>query len=248
MRTALLSALLAAPLIMAPALAAPQPHRATKPGTRPAARAPANTDWTRVIVQTPEGGYRMGNPAAKVKLIEYGARTCPTCARFAIEGVPALTSQYVATGKVSYEFRDFPVHGAIDLAPILLGRCVPPSRYFTLLDAMFTNQQSLLGDKGDIPADDKEKLGKATPNQVAAYFAKFFGYDALAAQYGVTPARATQCLANPAGIQAIAREANAANTRYKLPGTPAFLINGTLVAGASSWAALEPELRAKIAS
>ena len=37
------------------------------------------------VVRTPAGGYRQGNPDAPVKLIEYGSRTCPTCARFAAD-------------------------------------------------------------------------------------------------------------------------------------------------------------------
>ncbi|PNB52710.1 protein-disulfide isomerase, partial [Pseudomonas sp. FW305-130] len=88
-------------------------------------RAPAKIAWASMIVATPEGGVRIGNPSAKVKLIEFGSHTCPHCARFDAEGLPALRSGYIATGQVSYEFRDFPIHGALDLGPILLGHCVP---------------------------------------------------------------------------------------------------------------------------
>jgi len=78
----------------------------------------------------------MGNPAAPVQLVEFGSRTCPHCAAFAATGIKPLIDKYVRTGKVSYEFHDFPVHGAIDLAPILLGHCVPASQFFPLIDAM----------------------------------------------------------------------------------------------------------------
>lgn len=239
MRAYLLAALAIAPVAMGSlAAAAPTTKAAAKPA--PTAR----TAWTQVITQTADGGYRMGNPNALVKLVEFGSRTCPTCARFAIDGFAALASRYVASGKVSYEFHDYPVHGAIDLAPILLGRCVPKERYFALLDAMFANQEKLLAGKGDIPDADKARLEKATPNQVAAYLAKFYGYDAFAAKYGVTPARAAACLADRAGIEAIAREADTANNQYKVTGTPSFFVNGEK-AQATSWAALEPILQAK---
>ena len=34
--------------------------------------APNNGDWSSVVTQTPEGGFLMGNPNAKVKLVEFG--------------------------------------------------------------------------------------------------------------------------------------------------------------------------------
>ena len=33
---------------------------------------PANGDWSEVVSATPAGGFIMGNPNAKVKLVEYG--------------------------------------------------------------------------------------------------------------------------------------------------------------------------------
>ncbi|MEA3079375.1 MAG: hypothetical protein QOF05_783, partial [Sphingomonadales bacterium] len=39
-------------------------------------------DWARTVVATPEGGFRMGNPSAKVKLVEYGSLACPHCRHF----------------------------------------------------------------------------------------------------------------------------------------------------------------------
>ena len=44
--------------------------------------AAAQQDWAKQVVVTPEGGYRMGNPDAAVKVVEYGSLTCPHCADF----------------------------------------------------------------------------------------------------------------------------------------------------------------------
>ena len=38
--------------------------------TAAAVPAPNGGDWTQMVQQTPEGGYRMGNPNAPVKLLE----------------------------------------------------------------------------------------------------------------------------------------------------------------------------------
>src|SRR4051812_932713 len=80
----------------APLDAAPTKPHPAKPAAAP---PPARPNWVQTVVRTPEGGYRMGNPAARIALIEYGSRTCPHCALFDAQGVPALTSKYVANGQ-----------------------------------------------------------------------------------------------------------------------------------------------------
>ena len=47
------------------------------PPPKAAAPAAARVDWLDVIVATPQGGFRQGNPNAPVKLLEFGALTCP---------------------------------------------------------------------------------------------------------------------------------------------------------------------------
>ena len=41
------------------------------------AQRPAQRDWTQVVTGTPEGGFRMGNPAAPVRVVEFLSLTCP---------------------------------------------------------------------------------------------------------------------------------------------------------------------------
>src|SRR6185312_11028676 len=43
--------------------------------------APAGQMWSDVVSATPDGGMRMGNPNAPIKVIEYGALSCPHCAK-----------------------------------------------------------------------------------------------------------------------------------------------------------------------
>lgn len=200
--------------------------------------APIRVNWATVVAATPQGGVRMGNPNAAIKLIEYGSRTCPHCAKFDAEGVPALKAGPIANGKLSYEFRDFPVHGPLDFAPILLGRCVPVSKFFPVLDAMFADQQSLLAGAESVAIPPK-----ATPNQIATAYGTKLGYVAFMKQrFGVPEAQAKACLANRAGIDRIVATTRAA--RALVQGTPTFIINGKVADGAYDWATLEPQLRA----
>jgi protein-disulfide isomerase len=231
-------ALLAVPFSSAAAVTHPQHANAAHASAKPAAR-----DWVRTVVPTADGGMLMGNPSAPVKLVEYGARTCPICARFDKEGVPALEKAYVATGKVSYEFHDFPVHGAIDLAPILLGHCVAVSQFFPLLDAMMQNQVTLIGRQTQIPDADVQRLQAAKPAEIATYLGKFYGYTDLAISHGLPAARAQACLTNDAAIDTIAKRMKAASD-LGVTGTPAFFINGKLADKVYTWDVLEPLLRA----
>lgn len=54
-------------------------------------------------------GHLRGNPEAVVALIEYSDYQCPFCLRHSRETMPLIEQQYIATGKVLYGFRDFPI-------------------------------------------------------------------------------------------------------------------------------------------
>jgi protein-disulfide isomerase len=209
-----------------------------------AAPAP-QPNWLTTVVATPEGGYRQGNPNAAVKLVEYGSRTCPTCGRFAEEGIKPLRDQYIATGKVSYEYRDYLVHGAPDLALALLNQCVGTQRFFPVLDAIYVNQPKF---EEKLIALEKtpatlEAWQKLPPPQMATRFAENMGMIGFLKTQGLPEAKARQCLADPKGIARIAKTQADGASLYKVDGTPSFFVNGRRVR-AFTWPYLEPELRA----
>lgn len=209
---------------------------ATKP-------APTGQNWTEVVSKTPEGGYRMGNPDAAIKLVEYGSRTCPTCGAFGQTGQKPLTEQYVATGKVSYEFRDYLVHGAPDFAPSLLGRCVGPATFFPLLEAMYMEQPRFEEKMSDQAATTalQAKLAGQSPNAAAAAWGDYMGYVDFVKQRGIPEAKARACIADRKAldeIQAMMTSGDGAN----VTGTPTFFLNGTKVDGVS-WPDVEAALK-----
>jgi protein-disulfide isomerase len=211
------------------------------------AKPPAGQNWTDVVAKTPEGGYVQGNPNAPIKLVEYGSRNCPVCGAFAAQGVEPLRQKYISTGKVSYEFRDFLVHGAPDFAAALLNQCVPTESFFNVLDQLFANQEQF--------AERTEALIRGNPQlaqqlqslpapQAAAGFADALGMVEFMKQRGVPEAKARACLADQKAIDSIAKvNADAVNV-YNAQGTPTFFINGKMVPNAASWGALEPALQA----
>jgi protein-disulfide isomerase len=56
----------------------------------------------------PTDGTKMGNPNAPVTVVEYGDFQCPGCAQFAQSDQAKLIQEYVATGKIRFEFHAFP--------------------------------------------------------------------------------------------------------------------------------------------
>jgi protein-disulfide isomerase len=218
---------------------------ATKSADAPAGNiaAPAGQSWSEVVSRTPEGGYRMGNPNAPVKLVEYGARTCPTCGRFGVEGTPPLVQNHVNTGRVSFEFRDYLVHGAPDLAAALVGTCGGEGPFFPMLEQMFGMQEGYLNKLQSIPPEVQARLQGATPQQTLVTLAEQMDLISFAQQRGVPEQQVRQCLADQGRIDAIVKVTEDATKAGTVTGTPTFLINGEN-AEVTTWADLEPKLKA----
>lgn len=208
-----------------------------------AASAPAGKAWVDTVTQTKEGGHLLGNPNAAIKLVEYGSRTCPTCGRFAQEGMEPLRTKYISTGRVSYEFRDFPLHGAPDIALALLNRCVSDEAFFPMLDQLFANQSAFLDKLQQLPPELSQQLQSQSPPQAAATIAQAVGMLDFVKQRGLPEAKARQCLADGAAVQKIADiYADGANNRG-VSGTPTFFINDSKV-DAAMWSQVETALQA----
>ncbi|HEX6218544.1 MAG TPA: thioredoxin domain-containing protein [Sphingomicrobium sp.] len=207
----------------------------------PAAAAPkaAPVDWTRTVVATPEGGFRMGNPAAAVKLVEYGSLTCPACRHFAETSSAPLIAK-VKSGKVSFEFRNF-VLNSVDVAASLVGRCAGATRFFPLVDKLYATQPEWIGRITGLSAAEKERLTALPTDQQLVAIASAGGIQKLALAYGLPEARANQCLSNQAEFERLGklREAAAA---LGVQGTPTFLVNGSRV-DARDWPSLEPIIK-----
>ncbi|RYD40267.1 MAG: protein-disulfide isomerase, partial [Sphingomonadales bacterium] len=56
--------------------------------------------WSSTVTTTPIGAFLVGNPAAKVKLVEYFSYTCHVCADFAKAGTLPLKTGYIDRGLV----------------------------------------------------------------------------------------------------------------------------------------------------
>jgi len=200
--------------------------------------APNNADWTQVVTAT-ELGYRMGNPEAPVRLVEYASITCPHCAEFS-EGSAPLRDQYVRSGQVSWEYRPHMLFSP-DPGVFALLACRGPEPYFQLVEQLYADQRNWA-----LRAQQTEQASAGMPPaERAVALIRAAGLDQFFRQRGMPQSQIDSCLANPQNLQRIADLTQRASTEQGVNGTPTFFINDTR-AEAGTWAQLEPMLRAAI--
>jgi protein-disulfide isomerase len=197
-------------------------------------------DWTRTVTRTPAGSYVIGNPAAKVRLVEFMSYTCPHCAHFAAEGTPALMRDYVKRGTVAFEVRNA-VRDPLDLAAALATRCGAPARFPGNHEAVFAAQAALFEGAGKFDPAPTAK----DPIAGMKALSRASGLTALMAKRGVTPAALDACYASKAAQAPVLAMTNDAWNTRKIPGTPAFFLNGKAIE-TNEWAGIEPLVRAAL--
>lgn len=209
--------------------------------TPTAAAAPATRDWTTVVVATPEGGFRMGNPDAKVRIVEFASFTCGHCRDFHLEAEAKLKPGYVRTGQVSYEYRPF-ILNPWDAIAASIAKCEGADRFFVWTNELYRNQEAWVKPITQLKEADIQAVGRLPADRQligAADAAKFHDF---VRPRGLPRARFEQCLAGSEPFDRLAAQRDAATAAYKVSGTPTFLLNGRKLEGVTTWAQLQPRI------
>ncbi len=107
------------------------------------------------------GSATRGDVSARLAVVEFSDFECPFCGRYIRETFGQLDRDYVATGKLRYVFRNFPlerIHPNAFKAAVA-GECVRErGAFWELHDRLFANQQALgdqdlLGHAGAVGMD-----------------------------------------------------------------------------------------------
>ena len=159
----------------------------------------------------------LGNPNAKVKVIEYASMTCPHCASFHNRTYHALKAKYIDTGKVLFAFREFPLD-QVGATVAVLARCAPEDKFFDVIDVFFKTQPQW----------------RSGSNPLA-------GILEIAKQVGFTQQSVEKCLQNKEVIDGVNAIRNHGGEVLKVDATPTFFINGKKVSGALSLDAFDKE-------
>jgi protein-disulfide isomerase len=144
-----------------------------------------------------------------VVLIEYASFTCPHCAHFHTQILPALKTKWIDSGKVKLVYRDFPLDQVAAKAA-QLAECVGKDRYFAVVDMIFRGQGSW--------AAAADPIGALTTSLRIA---------------GVSDNEARACLANDSVANAVVADYRGGET-LGVSSTPTLFINGQMYRGARS--------------
>ncbi len=234
--------LLAAPLLLALAACGQKEDSAAGAAAgAPIAKIapPAGKVWADVVTKTADNGYLMGNPNAPLKLIEFASLTCSHCAEFAEKGLPKLRDDYIASGRVSLEFRNF-IRDPYDATMAMLTRCGSPESYFALTEQVYANQKTIL--TGLEPVGKAMQGANVPQAQVFTVIGTRGGLVDFFAARGIAKDQAEQCLTKVEVATKLVDGVKSAEDKYNITGTPGFVLNGKNVEVAS-WEGLEPILQ-----
>lgn len=148
----------------------------------------------------------LGRADAPVTVVEYASFTCPHCAAFHNDVLPAFKARYIDTGKVRLIHRNLPTAPAnVAAAAAAVALCAAPGKYFDVAAAFMRNQAAL-------------------PTTGAAPW-----FEAGIAASGRTRDEMETCLETPASRETLEAQIDGARAAG-VTGTPSFFVDGAKVA------------------
>lgn len=204
-----------------------------KAGDIPGSPQASPVDWNARISTTPEGGYLIGNPHAPAKLVEYSSLACARCRDFHLQAMAALKRDYIATGTVAYEFRNYILGGA-DLAASMLARCDGDEQFFPRIHIFFQRQDDWTKGFGTITSIDQQRISAQPERRQLATYARVGGLEDFAGAVGIPVSRFSRCLTDEEQFIRLDRLRDEAK-KYGFTDTPSFLLNDRLLNDADNW-------------
>lgn len=157
----------------------------------------------------------LGNPNAPITIIEYASMSCPHCAHFQTDILPAIKKDWIDTGKAKLVLRDFPLDNEA-LSAAMIARCAPPDRFYAFADAFFSEQPQWV-----MAQDYKAALAR------------------LAKLGGMDEGAVNACLANKTIENEVLDSRLTASKQLGVDSTPTFFVNGAQFNGAPTVAQFE---------
>lgn len=149
----------------------------------------------------------LGDPRAKVTVVEYASASCPHCADWNEAVFPAFKAKYVDTGRVHYVFREMLTDPAqVAAAGFLLARCGGKDKYFPILDAVFRSQKEW-GVTGDVRGS----------------------FLRIAQNFGMNEQQFLACVSDETALNALNARVERYQKQDNIPGTPTFVVNGKMM-------------------
>ena len=221
-RRTLLAALAAAPLI-----AATKPKAAPRPSAQ--------------VSETGIGAYVVGNPAARLRLVQYFSYTCGACGAFAAAADAPLKAGYIDKGLVAFEYRNL-VRDPLDLTAALLARAGGPAAFPGHYRAIMAAQPQWLAGATKLPEAVRQQWYEGSLSERAARIARDSGLAALMRARGVTAAQVDAALNSEVAQAAVTAMTNLARGADRIASTPGFILQGVPLVGVHNW----PDVKSRL--
>ena len=165
----------------------------------------------------------LGNPKAKITLVEFSDFQCPFCRSLWSGAFQQIKKEYIDTGKVRFVYRDFPLSFHPGAVPAAQG-------------AQCANEQDKFWEMHDKIFQEQEKQGEGTVQFSAADISKWAGQVP-----GLDMNKWNECF-NSNKYQAEVAKDLEDGTAYGVSGTPTIFINGSALVGAQPFSAFKAEI------
>ncbi len=142
---------------------------------------------------------------------------------------------------VSFELRQFAIHGPLDLLLGRLTQCGPVEAVVPLSDQVWANYETIM----DPIQTNQAAFETAMQRPMGERFvvaAEQLGYLDFFAARGISEDQGRQCLADVGALEDMANYTQRYSSEFNITGTPTFKLNGRDV-DANTWAALDPILQ-----
>lgn len=183
---------------------------AVKAPTKGAVGSPAKESAIDLLKPT-QHDVVLGDPAAKVTVIEYHSVTCPHCAYFNANTMPKIIEKFINTGQVLYVIREYPVDAQSFDASLIM-RCMPKNKVLAFESVLFATQKDWWGRK--------------------QYMDTFKTYASLG---GVDIENLNACTQNSKVRDAVFQDKLDAVKLLNVLNIPTFFVNGQKYEGARPW-------------
>lgn len=152
-----------------------------------------------------------GSPTARVTLTVFEDFQCPICLRYSLVSEPTVIQEYVVTGKVRYEFKNFPILGQESASAAIAASCAADQGRFWEYHVKLMTVEAEAGQLTKEQVD----VGRFSPANLET-FARDLGLDVAAFD---------ACVGGTDAVDRVTAEVRQARD-LGLRGTPSFLVNG----------------------
>jgi len=180
----------------------------------------------------------LGDEDSSVTMIEFSDFQCPSCKQFWSETFPLIKQHYIATGKVRFVFRDFPMKefGHVwSMKAAEAAECANnQGKFWEMQDKIFNDQHVLNSLVREVQHPEEAQLlvtlaqnGKTIYVDIAPAVEHL---KLLAAQIHLNTATLNECLDAGKEIHEVEKD-KADAEKAGVTGTPTFFINGEKIPG-----------------